>query len=406
MFGEWRERFGAETGVVTVTRGEGGGNAIGPEEGPALGLIREREEREAVGTLGVTDVYNLDKVDFYYSVSAPLHQEAWNAARDPRPAGAGHARDPARGRHDDEPGAQPGQPRRAPGGRAAGDRGLRGRRRPGPLPRTRSPARACGLGGEEAAHHRGAGHRRLRRAELPDHATPRPTRPTTSTASGPAASRAAARPGRSSSARPSAPTPPRAGRASPTSAPTPRRSGCDFVRQIDSRVPFVRGDLTADAAPSSTILEGAVLPSTGGLPLGTGLDVSTDAFEVVPGGSTDVDVVADRTRAASACARTRVALDLPQGWTGAPVAGLGRVGAGDSVDRSFTVTAPATRPRSTGSWSAWTSLPRRRPATATSSSTSYPSSRASRSRCRRWRSSTPGPSGSGSSSCRASSSPS
>jgi LmbE family N-acetylglucosaminyl deacetylase len=46
---------------------------------PALGLIREREEREAVGRVGITDVYNLDKVDFYYSVSAPLHQQAWGA---------------------------------------------------------------------------------------------------------------------------------------------------------------------------------------------------------------------------------------------------------------------------------------------------------------------------------------
>ena len=79
IFGEWAERFGAKTGVVTITRGEGGGNAIGPEEGPALGLIREREEREAVGRVGITDVYNLDKVDFYYSVSAPLHQQAWGA---------------------------------------------------------------------------------------------------------------------------------------------------------------------------------------------------------------------------------------------------------------------------------------------------------------------------------------
>jgi hypothetical protein len=34
IFGEWAERFGAKTGVVTITRGEGGGNAIGPEEGP------------------------------------------------------------------------------------------------------------------------------------------------------------------------------------------------------------------------------------------------------------------------------------------------------------------------------------------------------------------------------------
>ena len=29
MFGEWKERYGAKTGVVTITRGEGGGNAVG-----------------------------------------------------------------------------------------------------------------------------------------------------------------------------------------------------------------------------------------------------------------------------------------------------------------------------------------------------------------------------------------
>ena len=172
MFGEWRERFGARTGVVTVTRGEGGGNAIGPEEGPALGLIREREEREAVGTLGVTDVYNLDKVDFYYSVSAPLHQEAWNERETLGRLVRVDARDPARGRHDDEPGPQPRQPRRPPGGRAAGDRGLRGRRRPGPLPPPDHPRGAAAVGGEEAADHRGAGHRRLRRSELPDQLHP------------------------------------------------------------------------------------------------------------------------------------------------------------------------------------------------------------------------------------------
>src|SRR3712207_3389367 len=76
-FGQWRERYGARTGVVTITRGEGGGNAVGPEEGPALGLIREREERSAVAHAGIRSVFNLDKVDFYYSVSAPLHKRAW-----------------------------------------------------------------------------------------------------------------------------------------------------------------------------------------------------------------------------------------------------------------------------------------------------------------------------------------
>src|SRR4051812_47473510 len=37
-FGQWNEYHHVSTGVVTITRGEGGGNAAGPQEGPALGL--------------------------------------------------------------------------------------------------------------------------------------------------------------------------------------------------------------------------------------------------------------------------------------------------------------------------------------------------------------------------------
>jgi hypothetical protein len=36
-FGQWDEYAGVRTGVIPVTRGEGGGNAVGPEEGPAWG---------------------------------------------------------------------------------------------------------------------------------------------------------------------------------------------------------------------------------------------------------------------------------------------------------------------------------------------------------------------------------
>jgi LmbE family N-acetylglucosaminyl deacetylase len=75
--GQWA-RSGARLGVLTVTRGEGGGNAVGPEEGPALGLLREGEERTAVGLAGITDVINLDKVDFFYTVSAPLTGQVWD----------------------------------------------------------------------------------------------------------------------------------------------------------------------------------------------------------------------------------------------------------------------------------------------------------------------------------------
>ncbi len=76
-FGQWNEYHHVSTGVVTITRGEGGGNAAGPEEGPALGLIREGEERRAVGMAGVHDIDYLDKVDFFYTVSAPLTRSIW-----------------------------------------------------------------------------------------------------------------------------------------------------------------------------------------------------------------------------------------------------------------------------------------------------------------------------------------
>ncbi|MFG2001830.1 sugar-binding protein [Spirillospora sp. NPDC048911] len=77
-YGQWNEFGGARVGVLTVTRGEGGGNAAGTEEGPPLGLLREDEERRAVGKAGIKDVHYLDKVDFYYTVSAPLAASSWN----------------------------------------------------------------------------------------------------------------------------------------------------------------------------------------------------------------------------------------------------------------------------------------------------------------------------------------
>jgi hypothetical protein len=56
-FGQWAENDGLKTGVVTITRGEGG-NAVGPEEGPALGLLREGEERRAVAAVFEGAVYS------------------------------------------------------------------------------------------------------------------------------------------------------------------------------------------------------------------------------------------------------------------------------------------------------------------------------------------------------------
>jgi LmbE family N-acetylglucosaminyl deacetylase len=76
-YGQWNEQRHVRTGVLTITRGEGGGNAVGTEEGPALGLLREAEERKAVAKAGITDIHYLDKVDFYYTVSDRLTRDIW-----------------------------------------------------------------------------------------------------------------------------------------------------------------------------------------------------------------------------------------------------------------------------------------------------------------------------------------
>jgi LmbE family N-acetylglucosaminyl deacetylase len=76
--GVWHQRYGTRCGVIMVTRGEGGGNAAGPEIGPALGLRRENEDRAAHFRSGTIDVFNLDRVDFFYNQSAPLTQQFWD----------------------------------------------------------------------------------------------------------------------------------------------------------------------------------------------------------------------------------------------------------------------------------------------------------------------------------------
>ena len=76
--GVWHQRFGTRCGIIMVTRGEGGGNSAGPEIGPALGLRRENEDRVAHYRSGTVDIFNLDRVDFFYNQSAPLTQQFWD----------------------------------------------------------------------------------------------------------------------------------------------------------------------------------------------------------------------------------------------------------------------------------------------------------------------------------------
>lgn len=60
------------------TRGEGGGNMVGTQAGPALGILREIELRDALRDLGVRQVHFLDKADFAYTESLSVTLERWN----------------------------------------------------------------------------------------------------------------------------------------------------------------------------------------------------------------------------------------------------------------------------------------------------------------------------------------
>lgn len=68
---------GAKAGVVTATKGEGGGNAVGRELGPALGIVREAEERMALRQLGIDLVYYLEELDWAFTTSAEATEQFW-----------------------------------------------------------------------------------------------------------------------------------------------------------------------------------------------------------------------------------------------------------------------------------------------------------------------------------------
>ncbi len=60
-----------------ITRGEGGGNMVGTQAGPALGILREAELRECLRILGVRYAYFLNQEDFFYTESLAASLRKW-----------------------------------------------------------------------------------------------------------------------------------------------------------------------------------------------------------------------------------------------------------------------------------------------------------------------------------------
>ena len=299
--GVWHQRYGVKCGIIMVTRGEGGGNAVGTEIGPALGLRRENEDRVAHYRSGTVDIFNLDRVDFFYNQSAPLTQFFWGDDETLRRVtriirmtqpdiyigftptlAAGHGNHQqagryiwegmqGRGRSDDVPGAADRAERAQ---HVAGQEGLL-RRRDRPAPAARTTAADCTTGFVPAA-----------RTSTTSPASGRAT--TRRTCGRPATSRAARRARRRSGRR----SPPRARSAYPTQSRMMQMgtiaAGCSRFGMTDDFVPFqpnVNPDGTANplAGKDDAILYGASKPDPGGLPLGTLEYLTFSRFFNAPG---------------------------------------------------------------------------------------------------------------------------
>jgi len=68
---------GRRVAVITATRGEQGGNLVGAESGAALGLLREEEQRRALGILGIDQLYYLGCWDSGFTTSSRVSQRNW-----------------------------------------------------------------------------------------------------------------------------------------------------------------------------------------------------------------------------------------------------------------------------------------------------------------------------------------
>ncbi|MFI6295007.1 sugar-binding protein [Nonomuraea sp. NPDC050790] len=329
--GQWKEDHGVRTGVVTVTRGEGGGNAVGPDEGPALGLLREGEERGAVAKAGVTDVFNLDEVDFYYTVSAPLTDRIWGGdtlakvvrivrqtrpevllTMDPAPSPGNHGNHQQAARLAVEAFYAAADPKAFPG--QLREEGLR------PF----APARLLLGGARGITAPVGPGC-----AAVTD-----PVRNVYGVWSG----RTSPGQGRTWAAieRDAQRVYASQGWAGFPDVPAdPAKLGCDLFTQVDARVPIPAPGGQAAAAPTA-ILDGALVRAPGTVPLGTEFTLTPSAFDVRPGTAFTVRAT---VRGRAQLGRSSVTLRAPVGWR---VSGSGELGRGGSA--VFTVTPPRDAP--------------------------------------------------------------
>ncbi len=338
-YGQWGEYADVRTGVLTITRGEGGGNAVGPEEGPALGLIREAEERRAVGRAGIRDVYDVDEVDFFYTVSAALTEQVWGhddtlakvvrlvretrpevvITMDPAPSPGNHGNHQYAGRMALEAFHAAADPQAFP--RQLTREGLR------------PWAPDTVLLGSARGEATGTGR------DCPTAFDPvRPTQDIYGIWSGrhserwddtwAQVERGAQREYES-----------QGWAVFPDVPDDPGQLGCDFFTRVDARVPYARGDLGDDTTRATTVLQGSLARQPGGLPLGTRLALSPDPFTVAPDTVTTL-TVRGRAPKDQALGTVRLKVRAPEGWAVELTSPLGSLDAGEKFSREVGLVPP------------------------------------------------------------------
>jgi len=344
--GVWHQLYGIRCGVIMHTRGEGGGNAVGLESGPELGLRRENEDRAAHFRSGTVDIFNVDRVDFYYNTSAPLTEFFWGhdqtlgqtvrIIRETRPdvmvgfspLGSGHGNHQYSGRMIWE------------AIRAAADPTMFPEQLTGPdalepwlVKKTTSGGSTQGTGGTTSAANCTVGFTPTATNLNAVHGVwtgyESPYRWLPGNLQGMPAG----------TSKIWAQIATEGARAYPTQSRMQfqgvSNAGCPRFGVTQSFVPFQPNGSPA-AGMDDALFYGATIPDPGGMPLGSLLYLTFDEFFNVAGQPLDVTV---HTRSgAGTLPAGAVELTVPSGWTVTPAQDLGPIGAGAESTATFTVT--------------------------------------------------------------------
>ncbi|PYQ21627.1 MAG: hypothetical protein DMF79_07690, partial [Acidobacteria bacterium] len=294
-----------------------------------LGLLREAEERRAVGRALIENVYNLDAVDFYYTVSAPLTEGIWRheavlekvvrivrltrpeviVTMNPAPSPGNHGNHQYAARLAIEAFQAAADPSRFP-----------------------DQLRKEGLGPFRV--------KRIFRSGASGSGPQGPDCPSTFKKEDPTETVASVWQGTMS--RRFGKTWAQIGEGAAreyvsqgwSGLSLPAEAGCNRFTQVASRVPH-----DPESTAPTGALEGALVPAPGGLPRGTELYLTSATFDAVAG--EPFRVTAHVRSAGPAMADASVSLSLPDGWAAIGNGCLGLVSGPAESTATFTVTPPA-----------------------------------------------------------------